>query len=77
MIKKKMKKEVKREMPYEFEVFKDRKDEFRFRMVAPNGQIIATSESYTRKEACLDTIESVQQNAADADVIIPDEPPEK
>jgi len=56
-------------MAYKFEVFKDTKGEFRFRMVAPNGQIIATSEGYTRKESCLDTIDSIQRNAADAEII--------
>lgn len=56
-------------MPYKFEVFKDVKDEFRFRMVAPNGQIIATGESYTRKENCLGIIDSIQRNAADAEIV--------
>ena len=56
-------------MPYKFEIFKDKKDEFRFRMVAPNGQIIATSEGYTRKESCLDTIGSIQRNAADTEIV--------
>ncbi len=56
-------------MPYKFEIFKDKKDEFRFRMVAPNGQIIANSEGYTRKENCLDTIESIRRNAADAEIV--------
>ncbi|GAH80742.1 unnamed protein product [marine sediment metagenome] len=56
-------------MPYKFKIFKDKKDEFRFRMVAPNGQIIATSEGYTRKESCLDTIDSIQRNAADAVIV--------
>ncbi|GAH52317.1 unnamed protein product [marine sediment metagenome] len=56
-------------MPYKFEIFKDKKDEFRFRMVAPNGQIIANSEGYTRKESCLDTIDSIQRNAADAEIV--------
>jgi len=56
-------------MPYKFEIFKDKKDEFRFRMVAPNGQIIANSEGYTQKQSCLDTIDSIQRNAADAEIV--------
>ncbi len=63
------KKEVKKKMPYKFEVFQDRKDEFRFRMVAPNGQIIATSEGYTQKQSCLDTIDSIQKYAGGAQIV--------
>ncbi len=49
-----------------FEVFKDAKEEFRFRLKAPNGEIIATSEGYTTKAACLNGIESVKKNAPKA-----------
>jgi len=56
-------------MTYKFEVFKDVKEEFRFRMVAPNGQTIATSEGYTQKQSCLDTIDSIKQNAAYAEIV--------
>lgn len=35
-----------------FEVFKDRKKEYRFRIKAKNGKIIAQSEGYNRKSAC-------------------------
>ena len=56
-------------MPYKFEVFKDAKDEFRFRMVAPNGQIIASSEGYTQKQSCLDTVDSIQRNATEAEIV--------
>lgn len=35
---------------YEFHVFKDTSGEYRWRLKAPNGQIVATSgEGYTRK----------------------------
>ena len=37
--------------------------QFRFNMVASNGQTVATSETYTRKAAALDTIASIQKNA--------------
>lgn len=49
-----------------YEVYKDKKGEFRFRLKATNGQIIATSEGYTAKPACLKGIESVKKNAVDA-----------
>ena len=46
-----------------FEVYTDKKGEFRFRLKATNGQIIATSEGYVAKNSCLNGIESVKKNA--------------
>ena len=51
-----------------FEVFKDASGQFRFRLRAPNGEPIASSEGYTTKEACIDGIRSVQKNAPKAKV---------
>ena len=51
-----------------FEIYVDKAGEFRFRLKATNGQIIAVSEGYTAKPGCLNGIESVRKNAADADV---------
>ena len=52
-----------------FEIFTDKKGEFRFRLKARNGEIIATSESYPAKASCLKGIESVKKNAPDAEVV--------
>ena len=52
-----------------FEMYVDKKGEFRFRLKATNGQIIATSEGYTTKAACENGIASVQKNAVDAPVV--------
>jgi len=41
-----------------FEIYKDIKGEYRFRLKAPNGEIIANGEGYTSKEHCLKGIES-------------------
>lgn len=41
---------------------------YRFVLKAPNGEIIATSESYTTKAAAKNGIESVKANAAGAKV---------
>jgi uncharacterized protein YegP (UPF0339 family)/sporulation protein YlmC with PRC-barrel domain len=49
-----------------FEISKDVAGEFRFKMVATNGQTIAVSEGYTTKDNALNGIESVRQNAAAA-----------
>ena len=51
-----------------FEVYKDKAGEFRFRLKARNGEIIASSEGYTAKASCLGGIESVRKNAPDAAV---------
>jgi uncharacterized protein YegP (UPF0339 family) len=53
-----------------FELYQDKAGEFRFRLKATNGQIIAVSEGYTTKKACENGIESVRKNAADAPVVV-------
>ncbi len=49
-----------------FEMFLDKAGEYRFRLKARNGEIIATSEGYKAKASCVNGIASVQKNAADA-----------
>ena len=51
-----------------FEVYTDKAGEFRFRLKAKNGQIIATSEGYKKKPSCLNGIESVKKNAPEASI---------
>ncbi|AGA69002.1 hypothetical protein Desdi_1509 [Desulfitobacterium dichloroeliminans LMG P-21439] len=46
-----------------FEMYEDKAGEFRFRLKARNGEIIATSEGYKAKASCLNGIESVRKNA--------------
>ena len=53
-----------------FEVYKDKAGEFRFRLKARNGEIIATGESYKAKASCLNGIDSIRRNAPDAAVVI-------
>ena len=52
-----------------FEVYTDKAGEFRFRLKATNGQIIATGEGYKSKAGCMNGIESVKKNAVDADIV--------
>ncbi len=52
-----------------FEVYLDKAGEFRFRLKARNGEIIATSEGYKAKASCLNGIESVKKNAPDAQIV--------
>ena len=49
-----------------FEVYQDKAGEFRFRLKATNGQIIAISEGYKSKAGCLNGIDSIKRNAPDA-----------
>ena len=51
-----------------FELYQDRAGQFRFRLKARNGKIIAVSEGYSTKAGCLNGIESIRKNAADAEV---------
>ena len=52
-----------------FEVYLDKAGEYRFRLKARNGEIIAVSEGYKAKSGCLNGIESVKKNAPDAEVV--------
>lgn len=56
-----------------FEIYLDKAGEFRFRLKAPNGEIIAVSEGYKAKASCKNGIESVRRNAAGAAVSEPAE----
>ncbi len=51
-----------------FELFKDKRGEYRFRLRARNGEIIAVGEGYTAKAGCLNGIDSVKRNASTADI---------
>ena len=52
-----------------FEVYKDKAGEFRFRLKARNGEIIATGEGYKAKASCFNGIDSIKRNAPDAEIV--------
>ena len=52
-----------------FEVYVDKAGEFRFRLKARNGEIIATGEGYKAKASCLNGIDSIRRNAPDAEIV--------
>ena len=56
-------------MAAKFEIFKDKKGEFRFRLVAANGQVIATSQGYKTKASCMNGIDSVKKNAPKTNIV--------
>ncbi len=52
-----------------FEIYEDKAGEFRFRLTATNGQVIAVSEGYKALASCKNGIESVVKNAPEAEVV--------
>lgn len=52
-----------------FEVYLDKAGEYRFRLKARNGEIVATGEGYKAKAGCLNGIESIKKNAPEAEVV--------
>ncbi|MBO4350135.1 MAG: YegP family protein [Proteobacteria bacterium] len=52
-----------------FEIYKDKAGEFRFRLKATNGQIIAVGEGYKAMAGCKNGIESIRKNAPDAEIV--------
>ena len=52
-----------------YEVYLDKAGEYRFRLKARNGEIIAVGESYKSKPSCLNGIESIKRNAPEAPVV--------
>lgn len=58
----------KRQSNPKFELFRDKAGQFRFRLKATNGKVIAVSEGYSTKAACENGIDSVKTNAPEAEV---------
>jgi uncharacterized protein YegP (UPF0339 family) len=54
-------------MAGKFECYKDKAGEYRFRLVASNGETILSSEGYKSKASCTNGIASVQKNCANPD----------
>ncbi|OFX00435.1 MAG: hypothetical protein A3E78_16100 [Alphaproteobacteria bacterium RIFCSPHIGHO2_12_FULL_63_12] len=50
-------------MAGKFEIYKDKKGEFRFRLKAGNGEIILSSEAYKDKSGALNGVQSVKKNS--------------
>ena len=52
-----------------FEIYKDKAEEFRFRLKASNGQIIAVSEGYKTLQKCKNGIASVKKNSVGSKIV--------
>ncbi|MGB3864167.1 MAG: DUF1508 domain-containing protein [Xanthobacteraceae bacterium] len=55
-------------MAYKFEIYRDKKNEFRFRFVAPNGEKMFASEGYVSKASAKSTIRSIVKHVGAAEV---------
>jgi len=58
-----------------FEIYKDPQGQFRWRLRAPNGEIIAHGEAYVTKQGCQDGINAVKKYAQTAPVVDLTQPP--
>ena len=56
-------------MAGKFELYKDKSGNYRFRLKASNGQVIATGEAYESRAAAENGIKSVQTNAPGAPTV--------
>ena len=56
-------------MAAKFEIYKDKQKLFRFRLVASNGQIVATGQGYKSKDSCKKGIASVKRGASGATIV--------
>lgn len=56
-------------MAGKFELYSDKSGDYRFRLKAGNGEVIATGQGYASKSGALNGIDSVKRNAADAEVV--------
>lgn len=56
-------------MAAKFEIYKDAKGEYRFRLKAGNGEVVATGESYPTLAGARTGVEAVKRAASEADVV--------
>ena len=59
-------KEFKPEKHPKFEVYRYRNGDYRFRLIARNGELIGSGERYKSKAGCLNGIDSIKRNSLDA-----------
>ena len=52
-----------------FELYQDKKGEYRFRLKAGNGEIILVGEGYKSKSGCKNGIDSIRKNAVDSEIV--------
>ena len=55
-------------MPAEFEILDSSNGQFYWRFKSGNGEVVATSETYTTKQSCQNGIDSLKRDASTARV---------
>jgi len=55
-------------MAYKFEIYNDKKGEYRFRFRAPNGQLMFSGQGYKQKTSATNAVESIRKNAKEAEL---------
>jgi uncharacterized protein YegP (UPF0339 family) len=55
-------------MAAKFEIYTDSKGEYRFRLKAGNGEVVATGESYKTKSGVINGVDAVKRAAAEAEI---------
>jgi hypothetical protein len=55
-------------MPEKFEIKKSNDGQYYFNLIAPNNEIIATSEMYTTKQNCENGINAVKKYAPNSPI---------
>ncbi len=56
-------------MAARFEVYEDKSGDFRFRLKAGNGEVVATGQGYSSKAGAKAGCEAVQRAAAAAEIV--------
>ncbi|MCB1753183.1 MAG: DUF1508 domain-containing protein [Gammaproteobacteria bacterium] len=56
-------------MPGKFELYKDVRDRYRFRLISEKGELILSGDGYKQKVLALDAIVSIMRSASEAAVI--------
>ena len=56
-------------MAAKFEIYEDARGEFRFRLKAGNGEIVATGEGYATKDGAKKGVDAVKRAAAEAAIV--------
>lgn len=62
-------KEGKKVKGAKYEVYKDKRGEYRFRLKATNGQIVVVGESYKAMANCMNGIKSIKTGAPKAAIV--------
>jgi hypothetical protein len=51
-----------------FQIFRDGRGHYRFRLTAPNSEVVVTSEAYATRSGCRHGIRAVRETAAEAGI---------